>query len=135
MTDREFEEIKNRNAARTPGAWCWVGNTKNHSVELVSRKDSFSTVLMFKRWGMSNAQPMFRSIEAFNGSNSGLLYSLEGISTSGLIRYEVDYRKDFYEIDHPDAIFLANAAGDVDKSIAEIEQLKQKIQNLESKNV
>lgn len=121
MNDR-IEEIRARAAAAMPGPWIWKGNTEVQQIELISRAEGLWTVMSFERWGMRDAQPFFLGDDKF-------LHSVKDF-----VVYQVCpdceskddprvYRQDFFEINHPDAQFIAHARQDVETLLAEIDRL------------
>jgi hypothetical protein len=118
MTDKEFEEIKARNAARTPGKWYWRGNLKSKSVELVTPWKGTHLIMDFWRYGTQGAQPYF-------------LNRAEGIIESFKTWVTPDHNHSFVGIDNPDAEFIARASEDIPALIAEIERLREENESLE----
>lgn len=115
MDDKQFEEIKARNAARTQGAWYWDGHMKSYSVRLVSKQfrmpiDMYSLVMDFTRWGLRDAKPRF--------GIGGILQSFTEFVTPAK-------NAAFDTINHPDAEFIAKASEDVPTLIAEVERLQE----------
>lgn len=102
--------------AATPGPWSWFGNTKTNSIMLATIDRGRQYVMRFRRWGMGGAQPVFLKPDERGG---GWMHPAKD-----LVVYEVDYRKDFHDIDNADARWIAAAdPTTVLALIAEIERL------------
>ena len=101
-----FEDAAN---AATQGHWGWFGNTDNKEFYLATRHGGREFVMLFVRYGMQKAQPMFQVMRGENGIMT---------KASELVRYEVCpeagpnrkdrrvYRGDISGFDHPDATFM-----------------------------
>ncbi len=122
-SQQRIDEIRARAADATPGPWLWKGNTESFRIELISRAPGIWTVMSFERWGMRDAQPYFLGDDRF-------LHSVKDF-----VVYQVCpdceskddprvYRQDFFEINHPDARFIAHAREDIDVLLAEIDRLR-----------
>lgn len=101
MADLDLEKLAALEAAATPGDWAWFGNTKVRSLYIATVKNGRKYVMDFVRWGFGDAQPRFQSAHHVM------------VPAAELVKYEVDYRKDVADVDHPDAqliIALRNAA-------------------------
>jgi hypothetical protein len=105
-----MKEIEQRAAAATAGPWHWHVATGSKNILLESNK---WVVMAFTRYGMSQAAPEFRK--------DGILYRADEL-TKSIPGYE--HHKGFDEfIDHPDAIFIEHAKGDVEFLISEVHRL------------
>lgn len=124
-----IDEIRARAKAATPGPWQWFGNTKAKTCYLATTHSGRRFVLQFSRWGMQSAQPVFQVYGAPVGfpdrPDCGIMVSLKGlvehVPQMGP-KFEVDYRRDFYGIAHPDATFIASARQDVEDLLSAYDQ-------------
>lgn len=124
---QDIQAIRDRLSAATPGPWYWKGNTDIRHVELVSLPSPRWTVMMFQRWGMNGAKPVFRDKE-----DRGLMQPDLG----KVVVYQVCptctersdprvYRADFFELDHPDANLIAHAPADIAFLLQRIDELER----------
>jgi len=130
----DLEAIEARANAATPGPWEWFGNTKTHTCHLSTVHGGHRHVLNFWRWGMNAAQPAFQvalgpPIVAGDGCMMRLSEMEHECPELGP-RFEVEYRRDFYGIAHPDAEFIARAREDVPALIMEVKRLEVEVQAL-----
>ena len=102
--DTILGEVGRLNREATEGPWQWFGNTKTYSCCLATTHSGRMYVLDFTRWGMREAQPRFRWPV---GANGGLMYDLAKMPAECGPRFEVEYRRDFVGINHPDAELIA----------------------------
>lgn len=86
-------------AKATPGERRWYGNTSAKHVYLATVQRGREFIMRFVRWGMGSAQPQFR--------HRDLMVSLSALPAEIGPQYEVDYRRDFVGIAHPDAAIIA----------------------------
>ena len=106
----------------TPGPWQWYGNTKQYEVYLATTHSGRRFVMDFVRWGMGGAQPRFQVTIDGEATGGGVMRSLVdlaggdarakekalGLPVLGPL-FEVDYRRQFVGIGHPDAAWIAAA--------------------------
>lgn len=145
MTDDERKALREKALAATPGPWEWYGNTKSYDVYLATTHSGRRFVMDFVRWGMgAAAQPRFQVTIDGDASGGGVMRSLKALAdgdenakTKALDlpqlgpKFEVDYRRQFVGIGHPDAAFIAAAnpaavialLDDNDQLRAEVERL------------
>lgn len=93
---RTLTEILEMCKAATPGPWFWHGWQEQHDMNLMSMAPMRPVVFAVQRWGFDGAQLLFRDFKDC---------VLRPITT--WLKYLVPYRKEFREINHPDAIFMA----------------------------
>ena len=123
----------------TEGPWEWFGNTKMYDCYLATKHRGRVFVMGFQRWGMGSAQPIFQ-VTVDGGLGTGVMRSLAdlaggdevakkkglGLPTLGPL-FEVDYRRDFVGIGHPDAKFIARSRSLVPELLDEIDRLRDEI--------
>ena len=122
----DLDAIRERAAAASPGRWHWSGNTDTQQLRLSVWRPGHGrrTVMDFTRWGMQSARPRFIDEHLFMvDADTMPIYEVSPDSTRrGDPRV---YRGDIIGIRHPDAIFIANAHGDVDDLLAEVDRLHE----------
>lgn len=93
--------------AHTPGPWRWEINRKSKRISLCGGKPQFDlTVMEFSRWGMGNAQPVFRQIE----DRMDLLHKVsERPDWVTPITGREHHKEWCATISHPDAALIASA--------------------------
>ncbi|MFB1482239.1 hypothetical protein [Corallococcus sp. RDP092CA] len=115
-TDDKLEAIRARHAAATKGPWMWFGYLRSHDVSLrVRRGDS---VMEFKRWGMSGAQPQF--------CTRGLLYDASKLAVPDT----TPGRGRVTDINHPDARFIAASWQDTKDLLGMVDALQARVAEL-----
>ena len=124
----DIEPIRARLAAATPGPWEWFGNTKTYQCHLSTVHGGRRHVMNFWRWGMSQAQPSFQvSLGPPVQVGSGYMVKLSEMAAecpSLGPKFEVEYRRDFVGIGHPDAELIARAPTDIAALLAEVDRLR-----------
>jgi len=122
--DEMIAEVCRLDAEATPGPWQWYGNTKMHSCYLSTVNAGRVFVMQFDRWGFGCAQPTFQwPVGKADGSGTGLMYPLAKLPEEAGPDYEVDYRRDFVGIKHPDARLIAAYRTAAPLLAAEVERL------------
>lgn len=96
LTDAELNDVSCKARQATPGPWSWFGNTKFHDIYLATVKWGRRYIMGFARWGMRGAQPRFQDPQQH-----------VMVDVSEVAVMERDYRKDFHDINNPDARFIA----------------------------
>ena len=137
-----LERAKALTANATHGPWRWFGNTRMYEVYLATVDRGRIIVMDFARWGFGDAQPRFQ-VTVDGGSGSGVMRSLADLAggdarakEKGLDLpvlgplFEVDYRRQFVGIGHPDATFIAESRQLVDDLVAEVERLRAEVERL-----
>lgn len=115
------DEIRQRASEATPGRWHWAGNTQSFQVRLMSTAHGRPSIMEFFRWGMRDAKPAFNSECGLVDLQELVVYQV----APGAKRGDRElYREDFFEIDHPDAQFIAHARDDIDFLLSEIDRLE-----------
>lgn len=119
MNEQELKEIRERAEKATPGRWYWHGYKRNKSMYLLSTSNGHQVVMDFDRWGMHGAIPRFRV--------DGIMHRAEKF-----IIPRQDHKPDgeFYELDHPDADFIAHARTDIPKLLDEVERLRKQLKRI-----
>jgi hypothetical protein len=122
----------------TPGPWEWYGNTKQHEVYLATTHSGRRFVMDFVRWGMGGAQPRFQVTIDGGEAGGGVMRSLSELASGDVNakgrlpilgpKFEVDYRRQFVGIGHPDAAFIAAARSAVPALIDENTRLHLELQ-------
>lgn len=108
MTREELDRLRGIVAAATKGPWSWYGDTRLHQCYLATVDRGRQFVMLFRRWGMGGAAPEFQV--------GGIMEPV-----AKLVEYEVPYRKDFHQINHPDAILIAEAPTALASALDEVE--------------
>ncbi|RKH01479.1 hypothetical protein D7X74_37810 [Corallococcus sp. CA047B] len=104
----KLEAIRARHAASAEGPWKWFGYSPSKYIELCSRRD---TLMAFRRWGMSSAQPFF--------CTDGLLHRASDLAVP-----DTDpTRGRITDINHPDARFIAASWQDVKDLLGMVDAL------------
>lgn len=118
-TTATLDAIRARWEAARPGPWMWKGNLSAQSICLMSRRGWGDTVMDFRRWGMSGAQPAFNI--------DGLLYrAFQGKDGKSLMVAPESWNAwNIRGIDHPDAIAIAAAPQDVQTLLDIIDTLRE----------
>lgn len=119
-----ISEIRAAHEAATPGPWGWFGNTASKEIHLATQNRGRIFVLRFKRWGMRDAQPMFQ-VPPANGKM---------VPVTELVVFEKAYRRDFHDIDHPDARFIANSWEYVQTLLVHIDSLERHLRTYEARD-
>lgn len=101
LTPTQLDELEAMLKAATPGEWEWFGNTNSRSCYLATKHSGRQFVLDFARWGMQCAQPRFQW--------HGVMFDLVDLPEEAGPCFEVDYRRDFMGIKHPDAALIPAA--------------------------
>jgi hypothetical protein len=137
MTDDEIKAARELVDAATPGEWQWFGNTKMCDVYLATKLGGRRSVMDFARWGMSGAQPRFQVTIDGNEAGGGVMRSVRELAegdanAKGRLPllgplFEVDYRRQFVGIGHPDARLIAAAPTLIRKLLAEVGRLKAEL--------
>lgn len=143
MTPDQLKSLRALCEAATPGPWQWYGNTKTYEVYLATKHSGRRFVMDFARWGMGSAQPRFQVTIDGDASGAGVMRSLvdlaggdarakeKGLDLPALgPLFEVDYRRQFVGIGHPDAAFIAAARQAVPVLIEEVETLRMAFSDL-----
>ena len=121
-----IEEIRARAAAATSGPWQWFGNTEVHNVYLATVQHGRRFVMQFWRWGMQQAQPVFRS----QPGDGALMTKASEVPIFEVCRdaTSIDdprvYRGDIVGFRNADATFIANSRQDVDDLLAAIDAVE-----------
>lgn len=111
-----LDEIRERWAKATKGPWGWFGNTSCHDIYLATLDRGRVFVMGFRRWGLQRAQPVFRVQQG----DAGVL-----APSAEMVVYERTYRKDFHDIDNPDARAISASPEDVAWLLAEVDRLRR----------
>lgn len=125
--DTIIAEVRRLDAEATPGEWQWYGNTYAHSCYLATVHSGRIYVLDFVRWGMQDAQPRFRWPV---GADAGIMYSLAKMPSECGPRFEVEYRRDFAGINHPDAELITYYRTAAPLLVGEVERLRAEVERL-----
>jgi hypothetical protein len=126
----------------TPGPWQWYGNTKQCEIYLATTHSGRRFVMDFVRWGMGGAQPRFQVTVDGNEAGGGIMRSIRDLAegdenAKGRLPllgplFEVDYRRQFVGVGHPDAEFIASARNALPAALAEIDALSARVTELEA---
>ena len=135
MTDEELAESRSLLESTTPGPWQWFGNTKQYEVYLATKHSGRRFVMDFVRWGMGGAQPRFQVTIDGNEAGGGVMRSIAQLAegdanAKGRLPllgplFEVDYRRQFVGIGHPDAQLIAAAPTLTRKLLDEVDRLRK----------
>ncbi len=130
MSRPDIAAIRQRAADATPGPWSWQGNVENWTIRLATynRRPGHgeSTVMDFVRWGMKGAVPRFQNEHSFMDKAGDDPMPVYEVCPNATSRDEACvYRGDFFELRHPDAVFIASARQDIDDLLAYVEELEQ----------
>jgi len=117
MTPERFEEIIRRCRNATKGPWYWDVNPAFKRVDLTSGK---SAVMVFKRWGMNSAQPMFLRDHIYEPVTE----------FTRVVPGREHHAEWFQDLDHPDANFIAHARQDMEDLIEALYEAHEEIANL-----
>lgn len=121
----DVEAIRARHSAAMVGPWRWFGSggrrRKEVNIYLATTHSGRRYVMDFARSGMNGAQPRFQP------KGMGM------VPASQLLTYEVDYRDDITGINTPDAVFIENSWKDVADLLAEVDRLRARVAELESR--
>lgn len=115
MSNDEINELRTElevlESEATPGPWSWFGNTEDTQAQIATVHGGRRYVMTFLRWGMRTAAPAFQV--------DGVMKRIEAFA-----KHEVTYRKDFHEVDHPDAQMLVEGRIALPKLIDIIRELQ-----------
>lgn len=116
----DLEPIKRREAMAMRGPWRWEINLSSRIVKLCGGQPRYDkTVMDFVRWGMNGAAPRFLRDE---GGHLLLTHAKEMTApVAGREHHENWFRR----LVHPDAEFVEHARVDVPLLVAEVERLRE----------
>lgn len=119
MSEDRLKQIGEMVDAATPGPWQWYGNTKQHQVYLSTVHSGRRFILTFERWGMQDAQPLF---QVHHSDGCGIMTPV-----TELAEFEVDHRRDFVGINHPDAKLIAESQTIISELLDEVLRLRAEV--------
>lgn len=128
--DSRMKEIMAICGAATPGPWMWEIRTGHKMCRLMTAHSGQYYVMDFARWGMHDACPVFQRYEKYAGpvdERNGLGMTRADKMAKSYPGKEHHQGYDDY-INHPDAIFIAKAPEIVSHLLAEIKQLRAKLE-------
>lgn len=110
----------------TPGPWKWDMRTRLHSCKLITDHSGQYYVMDFERWGMQDACPRLQVYERYSGPvtkrGSKGMERADKMARSYPGR---EHRRGYDDyIDHPDAMFIAEARALVPELIEAVETLR-----------
>ena len=109
LTDADLDALLAKAEAATPGPWMWDGNKDGGGkyVNLTTVGRGVSTVMGFKRLGMSGAQPVF--YDRTEDDRAGPWLNGTVRTAMDVAVPEKDYRGDIDHLDNADARWIAAA--------------------------
>jgi hypothetical protein len=114
----KVEELRAKDAARTPGEWRWFGCVKFHNIYLATVDKGRQFVMTFAQWGLSNATPLFQ----VHRGKCGVM-----VRAGDLVTAKEYSEREIVGLEHPDAKFIADCSLDVPRLIATIDSQAREI--------
>ena len=134
LKDEELPELRRVASEATLGEWKWFGNTDSKQFYLATQHAGRRFVMLFARYGMQNAQPVFQDLERHVMVKARDLVEYEVCPEAGPdAKDRRVYRRDIGRINHPDAIFMEQFSPyNALRLLNKIDELQDRIKELEA---
>lgn len=99
-------------SGHTPGPWGWFGNASSNTIQLATVNQGRRYVMLFRRWGMAGAQPVFQPADRMVPASQLCTFEVGDRDVVGVDAAKANasvYRYDIRGIDCADARLIAAA--------------------------